>query len=121
MSTNFLTSINQLSFLDELLPAVQRGEKTITIRSQAGLKFQPGKRVQVVSHTTGQAVCEIEITAVEAIRFQDISESHARSEQMSLAALKELIAKIYPNTKQLSVISFTLIQAELESTHFDLG
>lgn len=102
--------MKQISFYDELLPAVLRGDKTITIRSQSGLQYQPGSPVTVISHSTGQHVGEIEITDVEAIAFHDINESHAQREQMSLPALKKLIAEIYPDTAQLTVISFKLIR-----------
>jgi len=102
--------MNQISFYDELLPAVLSGDKTITIRRASGVQYQVGSQVNVISHSNSQTVGMIEITAIEAIRFQDINQSHARREQMSLPVLKQLINKIYPNNEQLTVISFKPVQ-----------
>ena len=101
--------MTQIKFFDDLLPAVISGQKTITIRSLSGLKYLPGSCVQVISQTTGLCVCEIKIISVEAILFSQINDSHARREQMTLTDLKNLIAQIYPDTKQLSLISFKLL------------
>ncbi len=102
--------MQQLSFYDALLPAVLSGKKTISIRSRKGLLYEPGTVVELCSHSTGQCFGTLIITAVEPLHYQQINETHAQLEQMSLVALRLLIKKIYPDTEHLSVISFKLIQ-----------
>jgi len=107
---NNIIMSHSIRFYDNLIPAILSGDKTITIRSASGYRYKPGSRLDVLRDSNGERVAEIEITAVEAICFQDLNESHAEREAMSLTALKKLIAEIYPGIDHLTVISFKLIQ-----------
>lgn len=100
---------NSIRFKDNLIPAVLNGEKTITIRRQQDRRFQPGKRLDVLRDSDGQAVAKLEILTVERLPLGDLDESHARRESMSLPMLKQLITEIYPDTEHFAVISFKLI------------
>ena len=100
---------DSISFYDDLIPVILSGDKTITIRSQADRRYQPGMYIEVLRHSNGERVAQIQILDVELIRFQDLDESHANREAMSLSALKQLIREIYPDTDNLIVISFKLI------------
>ncbi|MFV0544546.1 MAG: N(4)-acetylcytidine aminohydrolase [Marinicella pacifica] len=99
-----------IRFKDVFIPAVLKGNKTITIRSQAGQRYQPGEPLQVVRDSDGERVAMIKVLRVESILFQDLDESHAIREAMSLSALKKLIREIYPDSDNLTMISFKLIQ-----------
>jgi len=99
-----------IRFYDDLIPAVLSGAKTITIRSQAGRQYQPGMRLEVLRHSDGERVAEIEVMSVKSLRYQELNDSHAVQEYMTLSELRELIQKIYPDIEHLSVISFKLIQ-----------
>ena len=100
---------DSIRFKDVLIPAVLKGNKTITIRSQAGQRYQLGEQIQVVRDSDGERVAMIEVLSVDSISFQDLDESYATREAMPLSALKKLIREIYPNTDLLTVISFKLI------------
>ncbi|KAA3638893.1 MAG: ASCH domain-containing protein, partial [Proteobacteria bacterium] len=86
-----------IHFYDDLIPTVLSGDKTITIRSQTGRRYQPGMRLEVLRHSDGERVAEIEVVDVKNIHFQDLNDSHAVQEHMKLAELRELIQQIYPD------------------------
>lgn len=102
--------LQTIRFYDNLIPAVLNGDKTITIRSQAGRQYQPGRRLAVLRHSDGERVAEIEVMNVNNIHYQDLNDSHAVQEHMTLSELRKLIQEIYPNIEHLSVVSFKLIQ-----------
>jgi uncharacterized protein YqfB (UPF0267 family) len=56
-------------------------------------------------------VCEVKILAVEPLHFDDINEFHAEQEAIELPKLKQLIREIYPNTDELFLITYELVDA----------
>jgi uncharacterized protein YqfB (UPF0267 family) len=51
----------------------------------------------------------LKIKNVEIIAFIQLSNFHAKQDNMSLSELKGVIHKIHPNVKSLSVISYELV------------
>lgn len=99
-----------ISFFEILTPFVASGKKTITIRDESECHYVPGTQVEVFTLETNVKVCDIEIISVEPILFSEINEFHAQQEYLELPKLKEIIAGVYPNTEQLYVISYKLVQ-----------
>ena len=98
-----------ISFFEMLTPFVASGKKTITIRDESECHYVPGTQVEVYTLETNIKVCDIVIESVEPILFSEINEFHAKQEYLELPKLKEIISQVYPNTEQLYVISYKLI------------
>ncbi|QMV12897.1 N(4)-acetylcytidine aminohydrolase [Vibrio spartinae] len=96
----------QITFFEFLTPFVAEGLKTITIRDRSESHYVVGSQVEVFTLETHQKVCDIEIVAVEPLRFDEINQDHARQEYLELPALKALIREVYPETDELFVITF---------------
>lgn len=86
------------------------GKKTITIRDTAEKHYFPGSLVQALTYEDQKKFGKLKILSVESIQFKQLNKSHAQQENMSLDELKKVIQKIYPNTKQLFIISFILFK-----------
>uniref|UniRef100_UPI00288BB70C ASCH domain-containing protein n=1 Tax=Aggregatibacter segnis TaxID=739 RepID=UPI00288BB70C len=56
-----------------------------------------------------QYFCTIEVLSVSPITLDELTEQHAKQENMGLAELKEVIRGIYPNEEQFFIINYTLI------------
>ncbi|MDW6002249.1 N(4)-acetylcytidine aminohydrolase [Vibrio mangrovi] len=103
-----LTIPTKITFFEFLTPFVAAGLKTITIRDRSESHYVVGSQVEVFTLETNQKVCDIEIVAVEPIRFDEINQYHARQEHLELPRLKALIREVYPDTDELFVVTFTL-------------
>ncbi|QIL86442.1 ASCH domain-containing protein [Vibrio sp. HDW18] len=101
---------SKITFFEFLTPLVASGQKTITIRDHAESHYVPGSRVEVFTLETDRKVCDIEIIAVEPLKFDDINQFHAEQEAMELPKLKSLIKQIYPNIDQLYMITYQLVK-----------
>ncbi|GAB1437585.1 N(4)-acetylcytidine aminohydrolase [Providencia sp.] len=98
-----------ITFFERLLPLVVSGEKVITIRDESESHYVPGSIVKVYALETNEYYTEIEILSVKPIRYDDISEYHAKQEAMTLDMLKKLIREIYPTEQSLYVITYRLV------------
>lgn len=108
MAKNAPTTI---SFFEFLTPLINTGKKTITIRDKTENDYVAGSQVKVIALETNEKVCDIKIESIKPIRFNEINDFHAQQEAMSLAALQKLIKQIYPNTDELFVITFQLVNS----------
>lgn len=99
----------KITFFEFLTPLVASGAKTITIRDKSESHYVPGTQVEVFTLETDQKVCEIEILAVEPLKFDEISQFHAEQEALELSKLKSLIKEVYPNTDELFMITYQLV------------
>ena len=102
----------KITFFDFLMPSIVAGNKTITIRDKSESHYVVGTDVEVFTLETNLKVCDITIESVKAINFDDINEFHAQQEFMELQKLKDLIKQIYPNTNELFVLGFRLLDIE---------
>ncbi|UTM57069.1 N(4)-acetylcytidine aminohydrolase [Photobacterium sp. CCB-ST2H9] len=98
-----------MTFFARFEADILSGRKTITIRDVSESHYVPGSVVQVSTLEEGRDFCRLEILSVEPILFQDLSEFHARQENMTLAELKTVIREIYPDDDQLYVITYRLV------------
>ncbi|AGH81496.1 hypothetical protein PCNPT3_07790 [Psychromonas sp. CNPT3] len=98
-----------ITFFDFLTPLVASGLKTITIRDKSENHYLPGTCVEVFGLESGRSVCHIEILSVKPIKFNDLNEFHAQQESLALDKLQQIIGEVYPNTEQLYIISFKLV------------
>lgn len=99
----------KITFFEFLAPLITSGVKTITIRDKSESHYIPGTEVEVFTLETNEKVCDIEILSVSPLKYEDINEFHAEQEAMPLDELKMLIKKIYPNTDELFMISYSLL------------
>ncbi|WNC73401.1 N(4)-acetylcytidine aminohydrolase [Thalassotalea psychrophila] len=102
----FLTGI---LFFERFEIDILSGKKTITIRDETEKNFIPNTIVQVSTYETGRWFCEILIKDVQPITYDELSEFHAKQENMTLEELKAVIEEIYPGVRDLYVITYELL------------
>lgn len=100
MSTKFIT------FYQRFAADILNGKKTITIRDEEAKYFKTGDVVHAYTYETRELFASLAITAIEALRFEQINAHHASQENMTIAELREVIKQIYPDKQQLYTITF---------------
>lgn len=99
----------QITFFQRFEADILAGKKTITIRDESEKHFKPNTQVKVATFESNRWFCDVVITSVEPIYFDDLSHQHAKQENMTLDELKQVITEIYPNPNELYLISFQLL------------
>ena len=102
-------SLSKMTFFERFEADILSGKKTITIRDESEKDYSPNSIVQVSTYENARWFCALKIRNVEAIAFTQLSEFHAKQENMTLSSLKGVIQKIYPNVENLYVISYELL------------
>lgn len=102
--------MQQITFYQRFEADILSGKKTITIRDASEKHYVPNSVVQVLTYEDARKFAQIEILSVEAILFNQLNNTHAQQENMSLDELKKVIQQIYPNTHKLYVISFRVMK-----------
>ena len=101
----------RMTFFRRLLPLVTSGQKTITIRDRSESHYQPGTTVRVYPlDDPDEFTCSLYIESVRPISWNDLDETHAQQEGMTLPELVKLLREIYPHTDELFIISFSLVK-----------
>lgn len=98
-----------ITFFERFEADILSGKKTITIRDEAEKDYVPNSIVQVSTYEDGRWFCELKIQSVEPMNFSELSDFHAKQENMTLPELKNVIQEIYPNIETLYVISYELV------------
>ncbi|WP_109128056.1 N(4)-acetylcytidine aminohydrolase [Aggregatibacter segnis] len=101
--------MNDITFYQRFEADILAGRKTITIRDKSESHFKVGDILRVGRFENDQYFCTIEVLRVSPITLDDLTEQHAKQENMGLEELKEVIRGIYPNKKLFSVIKFRLM------------
>ncbi len=101
-------SLSFITFFERFEADILAGKKTITIRDGAEKDYQPNSTVQVATYEDGRWFCAIKIMSVTPILFEQLNEFHAKQENMTLAQLRQVISEIYPDVRELYVISYEL-------------
>ena len=70
--------------------------------------FKAGDILRVGRFEDNQYFCTIEVLSVSPITLDELTEQHAKQENMGLAELKEVIRGIYPCEYLFWIIEFTL-------------
>ncbi len=63
----------------------------------------------LVDYEDNQYFCTIEVLSVSPITLDELTELHAKQENMCLAELLEVIKAIYPNESEFWVIEIKLV------------
>ena len=102
--------MNDITFYQCFEADILAGRKTITIRDKSESYFKAGDILHVGRFEDNQYFCTIEVLSVLPITLDELTEQHAKQENMGLDKLKEVIQEIYPNENQFWMIEFYLIK-----------
>jgi uncharacterized protein YqfB (UPF0267 family) len=102
-------SLSKMTFFECFEADILSGKKTITIRDESENDYSVNSIVQVSTYENNRWFCALKIGYVEEIDFSQLSNLHAKQENMTLFELKSVIQKIYPDVKSLYVISYKLV------------
>jgi len=98
----------EMTFFERFEADILSGEKTITLRDESESDYVVDTHVDVKTLEQGRFFCRLKILAVEPVLFENLSDFHAKQENMSLTELKSVIQDIYPGIQQLYMISYKL-------------
>ena len=101
--------MNDITFYQRFEADILAGRKTITIRDKSESHFKAGDILRVGRFEDNQSFCTIEVLSVSPITLDELTELHAKQENMGLDELKEVIRGIYPNEEQFFIIAFRKI------------
>ena len=101
---------NDITFYQRFEADILSGRKTITIRDKSESHFKAGDILRVGRFEDNQYFCTIEGLSVSPITLDELTEQHAKQENMSLVELKEVIGTIYPNEERFYLIDFILLK-----------
>ena len=99
---------NDITFYQRFEADILAGRKTITIRDKSESHFKAGDILRVGGFEDNQYFCTIEVLSVSPITLDELTEEHAKQENMGLKELKEVVRGIYPNEEQFYVIIFKI-------------
>ena len=102
-------SLSTFTFFERFEADILSGKKTITIRDASEKDYAVNSIVQVSTYENNRWFCALKIKNVIAIDFNQLSDFHAKQENMTLLELKGVIHKIYPNVQSLYVISYEMV------------
>ncbi|MBL5920928.1 ASCH domain-containing protein [Lelliottia amnigena] len=97
---------NDITFFQRFQEDILAGRKTITIRDESESHFKAGDILRVGRYEDEGYFCTVEVIRTSTVTLDVLTEKHAHQENMSLEALKAVIAEIYPNQSQFYVIEF---------------
>lgn len=97
---------NDITFYQRFEADILAGSKTITIRDKSESHFKVGDILRVGRFEDDQYFCTIEVLSVSPITLDELTEQHAKQENMTLSELKEVIREIYPNENLFYIIKF---------------
>jgi len=100
---------NDITFFQRFQDDILAGRKTITIRDESESHFKAGDILRVGRYEDEVYFCTIEVTGVSTVTLGTLTEKHAVQENMSLAALREVITEIYPQQTHFYVIDFKCV------------
>jgi len=100
--------MNDITFYQRFEADILAGRKTITIRDKSESHFKAGDILRVGRFEADQYFCTIEVLSVSPITLDELTEQHAKQENMGLEELKEVVRRIYPSEERFYVIEFIL-------------
>ena len=99
---------NDITFYQRFEADILAERKTITIRDKSESHFKAGDILRVGRFEDNQYFCTIEVLSVSPITPDELTEQHAKQENMGLEELKEVIRSIYLNEDKFILINFRL-------------
>ena len=100
--------MNDITFYQRFEADILAGRKTITIRDKSESHFKTGDILRVGRFEDNQYFCTIEVLSVSSITLDELTEQHAKQENMGLEELKEVIRGIYPSEDKFVLINFKI-------------
>lgn len=100
---------NDITFYQRFKSDILAGLKVITIRDRSESHFKVGDKLRVGTFETDEYFCTIKVISVTPITFEQLTEEHAKQENMTLSELKKVISNIYPNENHFFIIHFSLL------------
>ena len=100
--------MNDITFYQRFEVDILAGRKTITIRDKSESHFKAGNILRVGRFEDNQYFCTIEVLSVSPITLDELTEQHAKQENMGLDELKEVIKGIYPSEDKFVLINFKI-------------
>ena len=100
--------MNDITFYQRFEADILAGCKTITIRDKSESHFKVGDILRVGRFEDNQYFCTIEVLSVSPITLDELTEQHAKQENMGLDELKEVIKGIYPSEDKFVLINFKI-------------
>ena len=97
---------NDITFYQRFEADILAGRKTITIRDKSESYFKASDILCVGRFEDNQYFCTIEVSSVLPITLDELTEQHAKQENMGLEELKEVIRGIYPSENIFYTILF---------------
>ncbi|MBN6067055.1 ASCH domain-containing protein [Aggregatibacter actinomycetemcomitans] len=100
--------MNDITFYQRFQADILAGRKNITIRDKSESHFKAGDVLRVGRFEDDEYFCTIEVLSIFPITLDELTEQHAKQENMTLVELKKVIRGIYPNEEQFYIIAFSL-------------
>ena len=100
--------MNDITFYQRFEADILAGRKTITIRDKSESHFKEGDILRVGRFEDNRYFCTIEVLSVWPITLDELTEQHAKQENMGLEELKEVIRGIYPGEDKFVLINFKI-------------
>lgn len=100
--------MNDITFYQRFEADILAGRKTITIRDKSESHFKAGDILRVGRFEDDQYFCTIEVLSVSPITLDELTEQHAKQENMGLDELREVIRGIYPSEDKFVLINFKI-------------
>lgn len=98
--------MNDITFFSRFESDILAGRKTITLRDASEAHFKAGDILQVGRYEDDRPFCTIEVISTATVTFDQLTQEHARQENMTLDQLKQVITEIYPDQRQYHLIAF---------------
>ena len=90
-------ALNNITSYRNFEADILAGRKTITIRDKSESYFKAGDILHVGRFEDNQYFCTIKVLSVSPITLDELTEQHAKQENMGLEELKEVVKGIYPS------------------------
>ena len=100
---------NDITFYQRFEADILAGRKTITIRDKSESHFKAGDILRVGRFEDNQYFCTIEVLNVSPITLNELTEQHAKQENMGLNELKEVIRGIYQSEDLFYILLFKVL------------
>jgi len=105
--------MNDITFYHRFEADILTGRKSITIRDKSESHFKAGDILRVGRFEDNQYFCTIEVLSVSPITLDELTEQHAKQENMTLGELREVIQGIYLKEELFYLIKFKIISEEI--------
>ncbi|MBS7063135.1 MAG: N(4)-acetylcytidine aminohydrolase [Haemophilus parainfluenzae] len=105
--------MNDITFYQRFEADILTGRKSITIRDKSESHFKAGDILRVGRFEDNQYFCTIEVLSVSPITLDELTEQHAKQENMTLGELREVIQGIYLKEELFYLIKFKIISEEI--------